>query len=159
VCKPISAVPEGARRIRGILALIVDALLGGQPKRQSDVTTIGAPDECQNGARSWAGIPPNLVNVVAGRALEAFYVIGNRALLQKHGRFGVVSRRRGGRVEPTTRTSSPTRIVKRIVHAAKGRPAACLVVRGPDETSEDALRRVGLLGRVALRDCIFIVTG
>jgi superfamily I DNA and/or RNA helicase len=54
---------------------------------------LGAPEETQNGARSWASYPPNLVNVAVSRAQEALYVIGNRALWQKHGCFGVVSRR------------------------------------------------------------------
>jgi hypothetical protein len=43
--------------------------------------------------RSWAGYPPNLVNVAASRVQEALYVIGNRALWQKHGCFETVSRR------------------------------------------------------------------
>ena len=50
------------------------------------------------------------------------------------------------------------RLAQRVEALASG-SSRHLVVRGPDETSEDALRRVGLLGRVALRDCIFIVTG
>jgi superfamily I DNA and/or RNA helicase len=57
---------------------------------------LGAPEEIQNGARSWAGTPPNLVNVAVSRAKEALYVIGNRALWQKHGHFGVLSRRLAG---------------------------------------------------------------
>jgi superfamily I DNA and/or RNA helicase len=54
---------------------------------------LGAPEEVQNGARSWAGYPPNLVNVAVSRAQEALYVIGNRVLWQKHGCFDTVSRR------------------------------------------------------------------
>jgi hypothetical protein len=54
---------------------------------------LGAPDAAQNGARNWAGHPPNLANVAVSRAKDALYVVGNRELWRNHGSFRVVSER------------------------------------------------------------------
>ena len=47
--------------------------------REAEVVifVLGAPRPNQRGARNWAGARPNLLNVAATRAQEAFYVIGN----------------------------------------------------------------------------------
>ena len=54
---------------------------------------LGAPNENQNGARSWAGYPPNIVNVAVTRAKRRLYVVGNRQLWQTHGAFKTLSAR------------------------------------------------------------------
>ncbi|SEW53816.1 AAA domain-containing protein [Chitinophaga arvensicola] len=42
------------------------------------ILVLGATMEDQDGARQWAGDPPNLLNVAVTRAKEVLYVIGNR---------------------------------------------------------------------------------
>lgn len=53
---------------------------------------LGAPDQAQRGARSWAGGRPNLLNVAVTRAQEVVYVIGNRDLWKTAGVFGMLDR-------------------------------------------------------------------
>lgn len=53
---------------------------------------LGAQMSSQNGARSWAGARPNLVNVAVTRAKSSLYVIGNRRLWKSAGVFGVLDR-------------------------------------------------------------------
>lgn len=48
---------------------------------------LGAPAADQNGARTWAGGQPNLLNVAVTRAKERLYVIGNRELWRQAGLF------------------------------------------------------------------------
>jgi superfamily I DNA and/or RNA helicase len=54
---------------------------------------LGAPNEAQNSAQSWAGDPPNIVNVAVTRAKRRLYVVGNRQLWQGHGAFKTLSAR------------------------------------------------------------------
>ena len=54
---------------------------------------LGAPRREQNGARSWAGARPNLLNVAATRAQEVLYVIGNRTLWREAGVFQALDHR------------------------------------------------------------------
>jgi hypothetical protein len=54
---------------------------------------LGAPNDNQNGARGWAGYPPNIVNVAVTRAKRRLYVVGNRHLWQTHGAFKTLSAR------------------------------------------------------------------
>lgn len=51
------------------------------------VFILGAPNANQNGARNWAGSPPNLLNVAVTRAKEVIYVIGNKEHWEKSGAF------------------------------------------------------------------------
>jgi len=51
------------------------------------IFVLGAPNPEQRGARGWAGGRPNLLNVAATRAQEAFYVVGNRELWKNAGVF------------------------------------------------------------------------
>ena len=44
------------------------------------IFVLGASAPQQAGARDWAGKRPNLLNVAATRAKEAFYIVGNRQL-------------------------------------------------------------------------------
>jgi hypothetical protein len=44
------------------------------------IFVLGAPLLSQNGARTWAGFSPNLLNVAVTRAKEVIYVVGNREL-------------------------------------------------------------------------------
>jgi superfamily I DNA and/or RNA helicase len=48
--------------------------------READtvVLVLGAPAASQNGARSWAAGPPNILNVAVSRAKQNFYVVGSR---------------------------------------------------------------------------------
>ncbi|WP_088347274.1 MULTISPECIES: ATP-binding protein [Rhodomicrobium] len=63
--------------------------------READavILLLGAPNENQNGARGWAGYPPNIVNVAVTRAKRRLYVVGNRQLWQSHGAFKMLSAR------------------------------------------------------------------
>jgi hypothetical protein len=54
---------------------------------------LGAPNQNQNGARSWAGWPPNIVNVAVTRAKRTLYIVGNRPHWQTHGAFKTLSAR------------------------------------------------------------------
>ncbi len=53
---------------------------------------LGAPMASQNGARSWAGSRPNLVNVAVTRAQTTLYVIGNRELWKSAGHLATLDR-------------------------------------------------------------------
>ena len=53
---------------------------------------LGAQMLSQNGARSWAGVRPNLVNVAVTRAKASLYVIGNRQLWKSTGMFTALDR-------------------------------------------------------------------
>ena len=48
---------------------------------------LGAPDDAQFGARTWAGLTPNLLNVAVTRAQQRLYVIGNRRHWSRAGLF------------------------------------------------------------------------
>ena len=41
----------------------------------------------QKGARMWAGMTPNLLNVAITRAKEVIYVVGNKSLWKEAGVF------------------------------------------------------------------------
>lgn len=62
--------------------------------READTVffVLGAQMSSQNGARSWAGGKPNLVNVAITRAKASLYVIGNRELWKTAGVFSVLDR-------------------------------------------------------------------
>jgi len=47
------------------------------------ILILGAPLFEQQGSQNWAGRTPNLLNVAATRAKEAFYIIGNHSHWQK----------------------------------------------------------------------------
>ncbi|WP_161967419.1 DEAD/DEAH box helicase [Fimbriiglobus ruber] len=51
------------------------------------ILVLGAPLANQAGARNWAGVRPNLLNVALTRAKEVIYVIGNRNLWSEAGVF------------------------------------------------------------------------
>lgn len=51
------------------------------------IFVLGAPSASQQGARSWAGGTPNLLNVAVTRAKSALYVVGNRQLWAEAGVF------------------------------------------------------------------------
>jgi hypothetical protein len=57
------------------------------------IFVLGACSPGQAGARNWAGAYPNLLNVAVTRAKEALYVVGNRQLWQRAGRFGELAER------------------------------------------------------------------
>lgn len=56
------------------------------------ILVLGAPESSQHGARLWAGLRPNLLNVAVTRAKEALYVIGNRSLWAGAGHFSTLHR-------------------------------------------------------------------
>ena len=58
--------------------------------READtvILVLGASSPEQSGARIWAGIRPNILNVAVTKAKENIYIIGNRELLQSAGFFG-----------------------------------------------------------------------
>jgi hypothetical protein len=58
---------------------------------ESVIFLLGAPNQNQNGARSWAAWPPNILNVAVTRAKRTLYVVGNRDLWQSHGAFKTLS--------------------------------------------------------------------
>lgn len=51
------------------------------------IFVLGAPDDVQFGARTWAGLTPNLLNVAVTRAQQRLYVIGNRRHWSRAGLF------------------------------------------------------------------------
>lgn len=51
------------------------------------IFVLGAPDDAQFGARTWAGMSPNLLNVAVTRAQQRIYVIGNRHHWSRAGHF------------------------------------------------------------------------
>ena len=51
------------------------------------IIVLGAPNPTQTGARHWAGLTPNILNVAVTRAKEVVYVIGNRNLWREAGLF------------------------------------------------------------------------
>ena len=55
--------------------------------REAEAIILVLGAQCSPGARSWAGHPPNLLNVAVTRAKEVMYIIGNRDLWQHHGVF------------------------------------------------------------------------
>jgi AAA domain len=57
--------------------------------READtvILLLGAPKPTQNGARQWAGSPPNLANVAVSRAKRNLYVVGSRSAWQGAGCF------------------------------------------------------------------------
>ncbi len=57
------------------------------------VFVLGAAAPRLEGARNWAGYPPNLVNVAASRAKRALYVVGNHELWRGHGAFRTLAAR------------------------------------------------------------------
>lgn len=56
------------------------------------ICVLGASGPDQEGARRWAGSPPNQVNVAVSRAKDALYVVGNRSAWRNHGAFTDVAR-------------------------------------------------------------------
>lgn len=54
---------------------------------ESVILMLGASNENQGGARSWAGGSPNLINVAVSRAKNSFYVVGDRERWKNHGYF------------------------------------------------------------------------
>lgn len=54
---------------------------------------LGAPNVAQEGARSWAGTPPNLLNVAATRAKSVLYVVGSREMWKGNGSFVTLDRK------------------------------------------------------------------
>lgn len=56
------------------------------------IFVLGAPNPDQQGARTWAGREPNLLNVAVTRAKEALYVVGNRELWRAAGVFADLDR-------------------------------------------------------------------
>jgi hypothetical protein len=56
------------------------------------IVVLGAPEPGQHGARLWAGMRANLLNVAVTRAKEALYVIGNRQLWAGAGHFSTLDR-------------------------------------------------------------------
>ena len=56
------------------------------------IFVLGAPNPEQQGARSWAGGMPNLLNVAITRAKESVYVVGNKELWKNAGHFQTLAR-------------------------------------------------------------------
>ncbi len=56
------------------------------------IMVLGAQGQDQKGARLWAGSKPNLLNVAATRAKNAFYVIGNHSLWANCGTFSMLNK-------------------------------------------------------------------
>lgn len=56
------------------------------------IFVLGAPNPEQQGARSWAGGMPNLLNVAITRAKESLYVVGNKELWKSAGNFQTLVR-------------------------------------------------------------------
>jgi superfamily I DNA and/or RNA helicase len=61
--------------------------------READtvIFVLGAPKPAQNGARQWAGTPPNLANVAVSRAKRNLYVVGSRSAWRGAGSFAVLA--------------------------------------------------------------------
>ncbi len=57
------------------------------------IFVLGAPDDAQFGARTWAGVSPNLLNVAVTRAQQRLYVIGNRRHWSRAGLFSHLAAR------------------------------------------------------------------
>lgn len=57
------------------------------------IFVLGAPDDSQFGARTWAGMSPNLLNVAVTRAQQRLYVIGNRRHWSRAGLFSHLAAR------------------------------------------------------------------
>jgi RecA/RadA recombinase len=74
---------------------------------ESVVFILGAPNPNQNGARSWAGWPPNIVNVAVTRAKRNLYVVGNRRNWEQHGAFRTLSARLNASKRLSERTAQP----------------------------------------------------
>jgi hypothetical protein len=57
--------------------------------READsvILVLGAQAEKENGARLWAGLTPNILNVAVTRAKENLYVVGNKELWKEVGVF------------------------------------------------------------------------
>ena len=51
------------------------------------ILVLGAPMAEQNGARTWVGKNPNILNVAVTRAKEVIYVVGNKSLWRNVGVF------------------------------------------------------------------------
>ena len=59
---------------------------------QGVILLLGAPSPTQNGARNWATMNVNLLNVAVSRAKQNFYVVGNHKLWGEMGNMKIVSR-------------------------------------------------------------------
>ncbi len=57
------------------------------------IFVLGAPEQRQQGARQWAGMTPNLLNVAVTRAQQRLYVIGNRSVWRSAGCFRLLDER------------------------------------------------------------------
>lgn len=57
--------------------------------READsvILVLGAPAQDQGGARMWAGLTPNILNVAITRAKENIYVVGNKDIWKEAGVF------------------------------------------------------------------------
>lgn len=97
IVSPFRAVAENARNL--IRRSRVAQYIGDAQARVGTVHTVqgreaeavifvlGAPDDSQFGARTWAGMSPNLLNVAVTRAQQRLYVVGNRNHWARAGLF------------------------------------------------------------------------
>ncbi len=59
---------------------------------QGVILLLGAPSPAQSGARNWATMNVNLLNVAVSRAKQNFYVVGNRKYWKDTGNMKIINR-------------------------------------------------------------------
>lgn len=89
----VRRTPELARYVGDLRTRIGTVHTVQGREAEAVIFVLGAPDDAQFGARTWAGMSPNLLNVAVTRAQQRLYVIGNRRHWSRAGLFSHLAAR------------------------------------------------------------------